>query len=499
MRRVTLIIFLMLAAAGCRSGEMLELEGLPDSPPLAYELDEVEYLGKDWTPEKLRYLREHGFVVTDKTYRQICTFYIRSERPTYITTDSALHAYFINLEESVYRLELVQAGKLRNLLGELRGRLAEERATRRPGAVDTVYLKAVQDLDCYLLVAEILLGMNGNGTIPKGTPPEVKREVKLILAAEGPAMSPTRKVRLDYSQFKPRGLYVKGYSLPEELGYGPENRTYVAGEYRGWRRDLPPPPNMEGGEPERIEDEESEPVYFERPAVGLPAFYRAVTWLHDVPFRASDESETMQALILAALDAAIGPEESPLAGFNSPYVEFMGPSDDAGIVDYRKVYLGHFGSFDRLASNVARRERAFAALRKLPPPRHATTPEVAAVADPAKYAGLRVVPRPTLYENEVFKTLSPYGKGGPPTSGEELFAVLGSTAAQEIVKGREARSVRGYGNLFREAVAAAEKAEKTYDTEICRKRRALYRTLLATPQDHELPAYYRHSAWRYKD
>jgi hypothetical protein len=86
-----------------------------------------------------------------------------------------------------------------------------------------------------------------------------------------------------------------------------------------------------------------------------------------------------------------------------------------------------------------------------------------------------------------------------PASGEEFFAVMGSRAAQEIVKNREARRVPGYDELFAEAVAAAEKAEKTYDTETCRKRRALYRTLLTTPQDSKLARYYRHSAWRYKD
>lgn len=496
MRRVTLVIVLTLFAAGCRSGEIPELEGLTDSPPLGYDLDEVQYVGKNWTPEKLRYLRDHGFVVTDETYHQICSFYIHNENPSFITTDSALYAYFVNLEESLYRLELAQADRLPQLLKKLRSRLAKERAKYRPGVGDAVWKKAARDLDDYLLVAETLTYAETKGAIPEGTPGEVASEIELILTAKGPAKSPLRGVPLDYSRFEARGLYAKGYPLPEELGYGPDDRAYVDGEVRGWYRELPPPPKLGGGESERREDEK---VPVEKRAGKLRTYYRAVTWLHEVPFRVSDENETLQALLLAALDVALGPKESPLAAFNAPYLEFLGPSDDPGIKEYRRVYLEHAGSLARLARDEECRKKVFAAVRELPPPRHTTVPEVAAVEDPARYAGLRVVPRPALYENEIFNALFPFGKVRLPVSGEELFAVMGSRAAQEIVKGREARRVPGYDKLFPAAVVAAKEAEKTYDTEICRKRRALYRTLLDTPEDPKLPRYYRHSAWRYKD
>jgi tetratricopeptide (TPR) repeat protein len=491
MRAITLAIVATLAAAGCQKedaeakgfegrppGEIKNveeaypelppvevpgLEGLADTPPLNYDLTEVMHLPSDWgTPAQRRLLSDRGFVVTDETYRQICSFYTLTGRPTFITTDSALYAYFLNLDDGVYRLELAQADRLPELLEKLRGRLAEESAKYQSGVGDAVWKKAARDLEDYLLVAETLTYADTKGAIPKGTPAEVASEIELILAAKGPAASPLRGVPLDYSRFQPRGLYAKeSHGVWERRGDG---TGFVE----------------------------------KRPGI-LRTYYRAVTWLHDVPFRVSDENETLQALLLAALDVALGPEESPLSAFNAPYVEFLGPSDDPGIIDYRKVYLKYAGSFDLLASDVEGRKKAYAAVRELPPPRHTTIPEAAAVEDPVKYKGLRFIPRPALYENEIFRPLCPYGVERSPASGEELFAVMGSRAAQEIVKGREARRLPGYDELFAAAVVAAKEAEKTYDTEICRKRRALYRALLDTPEDSKLPPYYRHSAWRYKD
>jgi len=401
--------------------------------------------------------------VTDETYRQICSFYIRSERPVFITTDSALYAYFVNLEDSLYRLELAQADRLPELLKKLRGRLAEESAKYNSAAGDPVWKKAARDLDNYLLVAETLTDAETKGAIPEGTPPEVASEIELILAAKGPATSRLRGVPLDYSRFEPRGFYAE--------------ESHGVWEDRGGRT-----------------------VFVEKKRPGiLRTYYRAVTWLHDVPFRVSDENETLQALLLAALDVALGPKDSPLAAFNAPYMEFLGPSDDPGIKEYREVFSEYVGSLKRLDLDGKSREKALNTLKKLPPPRRTTIPDAAAVKDPGRYGGLRFIPRPALYENEIFDALGPYGLGRVPPSGEELFAVMGNRAAQEIVKGREARRLPGYDELFAAAVVAAKEAGKTHDTAICRKRRALYGSLLETPEDAKLPRYYRHPAWRYKD
>jgi hypothetical protein len=433
--------------------------------------------------EALAMLLAQGFVVTDETYRQICSFYIH-RRPAFITTDALLYAYFVNVEQALLRLEEKQAADLPALVRKLRSGLAvvagnaeanafEEvglgilmfegdslRGLVEKGRFDKAWLDAAAALDDYLVVVEVLAK---GATAPEQlgeVPPEVAAEVELILAADRTAKSPLRGLRLDYLRFEPRGFY--------------------------------------------------------RQSAELEAYYRAVTWLHEVPFRLDDEEETRQAVILTmAMDIC---HLYYWERYFPPYHEFLGPSDDLSIRDYIRTVrtdpeLGALWGLGDFESDTSIWPKLWYALRKLPGPRHTTIPTVRAVKDPDLYRGLRLFPRPTLFDNYVFGPLTPFGKWRPPVSGEELMAVLGSEAAREIVMNREAKDISGYTDLMREAEAAAAEAEKeiaayftqnrglfrAYDKNMPRRYLELYRSLCEAPTDPSLPAYYRHSAWRYKD
>jgi len=73
-------------------------------------------------------LSQNGFVVADPAFKQIFEPYIKSPQteepsdkkpmgyslPSFITTDSALHAYHVLLEEGVKSMEEIQSQRLLN-------------------------------------------------------------------------------------------------------------------------------------------------------------------------------------------------------------------------------------------------------------------------------------------------------------------------------------------------------------------------------------------------
>jgi len=397
---------------------------------------EPEILGLErfgGSPRARETLLERGFVVTDETCHQIFSFYIGQDR-VFVTTDCLLHAYFVNLEESLRGLESRQREGLGRLLGTLETRLGE---LRKEGEESLDRLIAEKKLDPgwgeaadavadYLLVAKTL----ATGAAPPADGP-VAEEIALILAADKDAVSPLRGVPLAYGRFDPSAA--------------PDAR-----------------------------------------------FHRAITWLYEVPFRIADEQETRQAMVLAAISHS----ETGIAAYCR---EFLGAPDDLDIGAYVEVFRRKIGSLGDLAREPKRWERAMAALRRLPDPRHPTTPVREVVEDPARFKGLRFLARPSLIDNDVFKALAPFGLDRPPPSGEELMATLGSAAAESVVRSREGTSIPGYDRVFADARAAAKEAAAAPLPVLYQAQLAVFRSLLDRPARDDLPAYYLHPDWRYKD
>jgi hypothetical protein len=265
---------------------------------------------------------------------------------------------------------------------------------------------------------------------------EVRRELARILEAGAPGPSPLRGIILDYRRFRPSGFTAQH-----------------------------------------------------------PRFHRAVTWLHEVSFRVSSEAETRQAVILTAIRPD-GPGADEAAGI---YSEFLGASDDPGPRTYADLVARTGWKAKPLWTQPDRWARFRRGLERLPAPRMTTTPTPGAVEDPGTVKGLRLLPRPLLFDNEVLREVTPFGLDRPPASGLELFAAMGCSTARHIVENREGREIEGYGALLEKATRVAAAAEIAFDAPLCQARRRVLRTLFESPEDETLPAYIRHPDWRLKD
>jgi hypothetical protein len=428
-------------------------EGLAETGVRPDEVVGLENFGG--SDEALAMLLAQGFVVTDETYRQICTFYNDRGPPYFITTDSVLFAYYVNLQDGLMKLEERQAERLPPIIRAVReclrkfweedgDKLSELFYAKRSSA-GPEWHEASDDLDDYLKVAEALATGATAEAETREMPRAVQKELELILAGEGPAKSPLRGVRLDYAVFKPKGFY-------------------------------------DGNEK-------------------LENFYRAVTWLRQVPFRAADADETRQAYVLCY--AVKGETLGAINRFQRLYVTYVGESEYADFYDYGDAETRALSTYHDKYGFVKKDDDYWAEvlreLERLPAPRITSMPDAAAVADPGLYKGLRLMPPPTDMDNLALRLVAPYGLGRESPSGEELMALFGSGAAREVIMAREGKAIAAYDELFESAEADMPALESEYTSKLWRKRRAVYRALVRAPSDPGLPAYYRHPAWRYKD
>lgn len=441
-------------------------------------------------------LLDQGFVVTDEVYRQICSFYVH-RGPAFITTDSLLYAYYVNLEKAVEKLEMKNAELLPPIIREARARLevlvyglksgeesdywSEIRADGlkkliKKGYYDKEWLDRAEEVDDFLLVAEVLatgfgeneelragredkagrqrvldIGISEKEELLKECPETVRSEIELIYKAEGIAESPLRGVPIDYSRFKPYGFYA---------------RTKKLGN-----------------------------------------FYRATTWLHDVPFRIDNENEIKQICLLADVFNIVHVDsliyiadiaENPLDSITGPYERFLGEPDDESLTTLGRSVGGFFYNKTSPAEKYQEWTEIRGAIDELGSPTIPSVPDPLAVKDPAAYRGFRLIPRPTIYDNYVHRALTPFGKERPPVSGEELMAVLGSNTAKEIVMAREGTAIDDYSEIFEDAVEVGKQREEEC-TELWRLQKQVFDTLLEPPSDKSLPVYYLHPNWRYKD
>lgn len=194
-----------------------------------------------------RLLEINGFVVIENPYysgeEDITSIYSilkQDEIPVFITTDSLLHLYHIQFDETLRQIEerefydtlwktdlaLLSASieKYNSAAGE------EKEAARRNAAYFAVALSLLQPKpvqiqstqvqgaeDYYGSVNESLFPVDAEKKyqfeIPEFVKEDVKAELALIEVHEGFALSPIFKYQEDYSQYVPRGHYTRSEKL----------------------------------------------------------------------------------------------------------------------------------------------------------------------------------------------------------------------------------------------------------------------------------------------
>ena len=78
---------------------------------------------KHLKPAQVEVLASQKLVVGDEEYRQVFSPYLYAGLPVFITSDSVLNAFHVLLEESIYRLERVNAARLPAFLEHAASRL----------------------------------------------------------------------------------------------------------------------------------------------------------------------------------------------------------------------------------------------------------------------------------------------------------------------------------------------------------------------------------------
>jgi hypothetical protein len=230
-------------------------------------------------PAQIELLAKQQIVLGDDSYKQIFSAYLGGSLPYFITSDSVLNGFHVLLEESIYRMERMNAEKLPAYLEAAVARL-DEGAKGLPANAEILSASKRR--------AEIFLGTAlrilkpATGKFDEATTKLIQVELDLVLSAKEtnkPAwlgMPDPGFVALDYTRFTPRGFYTRSDALKR--------------------------------------------------------YFRCVAWLQAIPFRVEKEEELLAALILfraqnfpegASWDAARKGKQV-LDSFG----EFLGTGDD---------------------------------------------------------------------------------------------------------------------------------------------------------------------------
>ncbi|HII81646.1 MAG TPA: DUF3160 domain-containing protein [Methanosarcina sp.] len=229
------------------SMEALDVELKAPSYELPLQRDKISnygnFSGKITLNESdLKLLESNGFVVIENPYNSaeedITSMYVtlkEEEIPVFITTDSLLHLYHIQFDETLRQIEEKEfydalwetdLAMLNASVEEYNSASGEEKeAARRNAAYFAVAMSLLQPKpsqvqaaeDSYDFVDEALFPAGSaekyQFEIPSFVKENVEAELALIEAQEGFATSPIFLYEEDYSQYVPRGHYTRSEKL----------------------------------------------------------------------------------------------------------------------------------------------------------------------------------------------------------------------------------------------------------------------------------------------
>lgn len=200
--------------------ELVARHAVPFAPTLGYDptaarnLPLIQSSALKLTDPELAAFARDGFVITDgKRYPGFVYGYeaiYGQDLPVFISADSILHALHRSYDDILKTVEEV------SLIRELRGLVAAMRERLSAGAAASLGAEAEADADLYLAVAGSLLEETAVlAPVRGGRAAEIGTLVKLAREAGQPKALQLFGVnmRIDFSQFKPRGHYQDSAEL----------------------------------------------------------------------------------------------------------------------------------------------------------------------------------------------------------------------------------------------------------------------------------------------
>ena len=331
-------------------------------------------------PLQIARLAKNKMLITDQQCSQIFQPYVEPEMSVFITSDSILNAYHVLLEESVLRLEMANANELGEVLHfiwtnldsadrEVQGDRPLVEAARRRARI--VVGTALRLLDHEIPQADEATAAAINGQVERVEKAEGLFKPAWLGAADEPDL-----LAIDYSRFKPRGFYTANEALSR--------------------------------------------------------YFRAVSWLQAIPFRAEKDEELLAILLLGD---CLTPErfaddkkkQQQYAGFFDRCREFLGERDDWDLTKAAAVVGGEL-KLDLAAGQLARIREAL----KTEAARDGQRPQI---NDQIAYPGesgpsFRILSAYRTPDSVLFqKTLNPREFLRPFPTGLEVCIALGSSYA----------------------------------------------------------------------
>ena len=388
----------------------------------AYENNLGEVINPDLlgqlTDEQRALLKKNGFVVVPSRVAQIYEVYKRAKEqgiPIFVTTDALLHTFHILYDYALRLAEvehfvddlrglneaMISASieQYRNAQGDVTHCLppGEEKVTCTQGGGDNASVKeAAKRNVAFFSVAASLL--DPGFAVPEEVGELVKKELALIEAHQGFAISPIFGYREDYSQYVPRGHYTR-------------NET------------------------------------FER-------YFKAMMWYGRMMFRLrpgesteaveAGRMETRQAiLIVVALQNAKIEGQPAIEVWEriyEPTVFFVGKTDDLNVYDYSQAIAEVYG--DRLAlrdlEDDGRLDGFIEQAMALRPPKIVSSyvtdrerPEI--VTKGFRFMGQRFIPDSYIFQQLVYDKVGTQDNPRLFPKGLDVAAVLGSPRAYGIL------------------------------------------------------------------
>lgn len=390
--------------------------------------------------------------------------YQRIQSPVFLTSDLYLHSFHLLFDRM---LQNIERERLYPELLLLTRKLAAGAANdlRAYGGADGRLGQALTNTLVYFAVAARLL--DSHYPVPAEVRADVEAITDRIIQADGPLPSfknPLGPDKEDFTQYRVRGHYV---SAPQKDPSG------------------------------RNDDAVQDPARLER-------YFRAMMWYGRRNFLLSDDVQTVSAILMTRALAQEG-EFDRWEKIDWVLRKLVGKTDDWSPSDFRQVMQKVFGTAKPDVNDILRdtslerfRERA----RQMLPFSRIVDTQTGPVSTPQERqrmtAGFRLLGQRFTWDSHVFSQLTNPGVMRNLPSASDIMAVLGSPAAEEVVRGMA--KDQGWESAYyaeqkklKDLIGkSVEKKETTYDFWV-----HAFSSLFLAPESRQHFA--RTTAWQYKN